>query len=166
MHHLYFLTTNLYVTKKITNELRNKGLPKDQIYIMGQNSGLLKKTHFNEAQFIHTSDFIPAVKRGAIYGILNSIVFGLIYYFFELKYGFTINLMILAILILMGIVLGAWGSSLIGISINPPFVEKFQELVKKGNYIIIAEARNDNEIKNIQDIASQHAELKFVIDKE
>lgn len=166
MNHLYFLTTNLSITKNIIHELRDKGIQKKQLHIMGNNSYLINKSRLNEANCIQTSDLVPSLKRGALFGIFNSLIFCTLYYYLEFKYDLKINLLIMAALIFMGVILGAWASSLIGISLNTPFIEKFQSLINEGFYIIIADAQNESDINIIKQVALNHPELKFGTDDE
>ena len=164
MHNLYILTPNIVVTKLLMLDLRTKGIPKSQIHIMGERSDILEKEGLLEANLIQTSDLFPSIKRGALIGTSLMVLLCTIYYFFATSHAFPVQPLVLIALAFVGVMLGAWGSSLIGINLKNPFVDRFKGYVKHGSYIMIVDSHNDNEKQTIINAAMLHPSLKWATD--
>jgi hypothetical protein len=166
MHHLYILASDLSLTKNVMHELRAKGIPKAHIHIVGERSDILENAGLNEANLIQTTDLVPSIKRGAIMGVSLVILLCSMYCYIVYKHDLVIQPFILMGLVAVGIAMGAWGSSLIGINLKNPFVEKFKGYVKHGSYIMIVDSHNDDEKQVIISGVTKHPELKWATDED
>jgi hypothetical protein len=166
MQHLYVLSPNLKLTSEIMHHLRDMGILKKNIHIVGGSSYLIEKAHLNEANLIQTSDLIPSIKRGALFSLVNVTILSLIYYYIIFKYQLEMSYFILGSLVTFGIISGIWGSSLIGVGLENPFVEKFKMYVKKGFYILIIDYKLDQEMQNILAVVKEHPDLKWATDED
>jgi len=166
MEHLYILVSDLVVTKQVMQELREKGIPKVQIHIVGERSDILENAGLNEANLIQTTDLVPSVKRGALMGVSLVILLCSAYYYIAYKHELEIHPIILMGLAAIGVAMGAWGSSLIGINLKNPFVDRFKGYVKQGAYIMIVDSHNDHEKQIIITAATLHPELKWATDED
>lgn len=166
MNHLYILVSDLDITKNVMQELREKGIPKAHIHIVGERSDILEDAGLNEANLIQTTDLVPSIKRGAILGVALVILLTCVYCYIVYKQDLVIQPFILMGLAAIGIAMGAWGSSLIGINLKNPFVDRFKGYVKHGSYIMIVDSHNDEEKQVINSIVSKYPELKSATDED
>ncbi len=166
MQHLYILVSDLGITKTVMQELRAKDIPKAHIHIVGERSDILENAGLNEANLIQTTDLVPSIKRGAIMGVSLVIILCSVYCYIVYQHDLVIQPFILMGLAAIGIAMGAWGSSLIGINLKNPFVDKFKDYVKHGSYIMVVDSHNDDEKQVIITTITQHPELKWATDED
>ncbi|MCS5711313.1 hypothetical protein [Candidatus Berkiella aquae] len=161
MKRLFLLVPDLKVTKEIVHELEAIGINDSNVHVMGNASETLKKEHLHEANLIQTTDLIPSLKRGAMIGIALSIVMCSVYAYALTTDG-EIHLLVIAILVLFGLLFGAWASSLIGVSVKNPIVEKFNDYIKSGHYIMMVDTPPERESELSSQIISHHHDVKLV----
>lgn len=147
MSQLYFMSPNLDKTKLVVRDLVGMGINDLRIHVAGEKSNLIKQAHMHEANIIQTTDAVPSFIRGGIMGVFLSLVLCTAYYFM-LPHNTRFEPLILAGLFIFGILLGGWGSSLMGVSVKNPIIEKYRDEIKNGQYVIIIDTKT--EIEDIQ----------------
>jgi len=157
MQRFYFLVPKLSTTKHLVNELQDLGVGERDIYVLGSQERV-QAAHFHFPGLLRTSDVQSALKKGAIIGGLLGFLAGVLILLFpidhlSLSYGFLIGITA------FGGVFGAWTSSMIGVSVNSPVVEKFQQAIKSGQFLMIVDFKSQDEATVIQLIKSRHPEV-------
>lgn len=147
MKHLFVLVPDLKVAKNMALQLQKVGVKENDIHIMGKEAEKLNSAHLHKANILQTSDFIPAFKRGAFIGLFLSALLYIIFYTAVPH----INLLSQVAILLFGISFGAWASTLIGIGINNPIVEKYKKYISEGYYLLLVDVPplKKNELTNL-----------------
>lgn len=136
MKRLYFRVPTVENATSIVKELVANGVPEDRIYLVGKDHYHLYMAHLKEAGILQTTDLPHALIRGAVIGALAGLVAGLVVLVYppgELDIGWWI----LIALAFLGAMFGAWGSSLIGISIPNPIIQQCAQAIELGELVII-----------------------------
>ena len=160
MKRLFFLVPTLRTLRQINQELTVTRISADHIHVYGGSPILLQKAHIPAASILQTTDFVPALKRGAIIGIFLSAVLTIIYLLL-LPENVQLNPFAMAALIFFGILFGSWTSSLIGVGINNTMVEKYSNYVNKGHYLMMIDSADDNESNIIYRVVNHHPQARI-----
>ncbi len=154
---LFFLVPDIEIISDVVAELRNSGVDQKDIHVMGDMSNKLKLAHIPEANILQTTHVIPAIKRGAMFGLLFSAVLGVII-FFVLPENLKIHPAAVAGVLLLGLLFGVWSSSLVGMAFKNPIVEKYQNYAKAGHFLLIIDARPEQE-NNIIEVTKHYSQI-------
>ncbi|MBS0290186.1 MAG: hypothetical protein JSS07_09165 [Proteobacteria bacterium] len=156
MKRSFVLVPNLRMAQEIVRELTQIGFEGAHIHVVGQRSDKIQKIHLHEANIIETSDLVPSLKRGCIIGFAFSVVLCGIYAYIVTTNSLKINPYIIFAILLFGTIFGAWVSSLIGVSVEDPTLQRFEEYIKTGHYILIFEQATDSDIAIIENLLKHH----------
>lgn len=145
MRRIYFLSPNLNVTEGIISELKKKFYSKENIHVIAKDNLALEEHQLPKATLKEISDLLPSLKKGALLGLLVGLLAGIIIKLLSIK-----NIEIDAFGILgfgaLGSIMGAWGSSLIGISVPNEAIVKFEGAINNGEYLLILDISNKNRL--------------------
>ena len=159
MKRLFFAVPSLEIANTITHELVQIGLNKNDVHITGGVGNEIKRSKVPEATIVQTSDAIPAIKRGAIIGLVFSgILYGIFAFF--LPPDIKITPTAIAAMIFVSIVLGAWMSSLIGVSVKNRVIETHEESIREGYLIMMIDCPDEKEEKIVNLIAQHHPDVR------
>jgi hypothetical protein len=161
MKRLFYLVSDLKLVERITHELEHNGIKETNIHIVGEKSYAIKKAHLHEANLIQKTDLLPSLKRGALIGFALSIILSGIYVY-VLPDNIKLNHYILVSIVIFGVIFGAWASSLIGVSVEDPIVEKFENYVKQGHYIMVVDSYSEHETEDVIKVINNHPETRLV----
>lgn len=147
MKSLYFRVPTVESAANIVQELVSIGIPESQITVVGKDHFHLQMAHLREAGILQTTDLLHALLRGIVVGIISGLAVGILLWIFPLE-GIEIGWKWLLGLGLLGGVFGAWGSSLIGISIPNPIIQQCEQAIEFGELILFLHipALRENEI--------------------
>ncbi|PWK49908.1 DUF1269 domain-containing protein [Pleionea mediterranea] len=163
MIRLYFLVPDFKNTQNIVNELQDYGLDEHHIHIVGKDHERLEKAHLHEAGLAETTDLIPALKRGLLFGGTTGFLAGIVAITFPpagLVFGGGAVLGLSA----AGAGFGAWMSSMIGVSVNDLGVEHFQKQIDQGKYLLLVDVERDL-FKPVEELVRSHhpeADIEWV----
>lgn len=160
MKRLYFLAPNIKSTQSIVHELHEKGITDDDIHVVGKDHASLAKAHIHEAGLLETTDVTHAMHQGAKYGALVGFTGGILAAIF-LPISLLFKFVTLIGLTMFGTAFGTWASSLVGISIPEPGVEKFQDDVDHGDLLMLVDVEVDREQEVMQLIRRHHPEARI-----
>lgn len=144
MKRLYVLVPTVKNATDIVGELHNMGITENDLHVLIKNENSLTLTSIPKVGILHTTDVLHALSRGALVGAIAGFTVSLIAINFppgdlELGGGVVIGLTI------FGTLFGAWVSSLIGISIPNPAVEKFNKAVEAGGILMLVDIPNSQQ---------------------
>lgn len=148
MKRLYFRVPTIESATSIVEELRANQVPDSSIYLIGKDHHRLQMAHLQEAGIFQTTDLIYAFRRGVMVGTVAGTLAGLIAFLFP-PGGLNLGWGVILGLGLLGAAFGAWGSTLVGISVPNPILERCEEAIKAGELLMLIDVLPERE----QDIA-------------
>lgn len=160
MRRFFFLVPDLNETKEIVHELEAIGIAESNVHVLGNASEKLKKEHLHEANLLQTSDLVPSLIRGAFIGIGFSVILAGLYAY-ALPPNIPANYLVIALIIIFGMLFGAWVSSLIGVSVENPVVERFKGYIKRGHYIMMVDSPSEKENELVARVISHHHKVRL-----
>lgn len=164
MQRLYFLSPDLDTTVNIAHELSDLGLTSKEVHVTGRNWLKLKERGVNSATLLQTSDVGHAAVRGLLFGVPLGCALGVVAYY-VLGEGFT-NMGIAALIVGMGIfggLFGVWTSTMVGVSVHDVKVDKYEDEIEHGAYLMMVDVPNERESSIYSVIHRHHPEV--IIDK-
>lgn len=159
MKRLYFLIPDVECTKKVVMELKEQGIEDRDIHVVGTAHHEMEEAHIHEASALQTSDVIHSMQVGAMSGIIIGALTGLFIMSMQpagLDFGYAIVLG----LGIFGALFGAWVSSMIGISVPSPIVQKYQDEIDKGHLLMMVDVKVTVANEMIEAIKSHHPEVE------
>ncbi|WP_111411989.1 DUF1269 domain-containing protein [Billgrantia lactosivorans] len=164
MQRLYFLTPDLATTIKIAHELTDLGLTKKEVHVTGRDWLKLEENGVNSSSLLQTSDVAHAAVRGLLFGLPLGCVLGVVVYY-VLGEDFT-NTGFMTLIIGMGIfggLFGVWTSTMVGVSVHDVKVDKYEEEIEHGAYLMMVDVPKERESMIYSAIHRHHPEV--IIDK-
>lgn len=164
MQRLYFLSPDLDTTVNIAHELSDLGLTSKEVHVTGRDWLKLKERGVNSATLLQTSDVGHAAVRGLLFGVPLGCALGVVAYY-VLGEGFT-NMGIAALIVGMGIfggLFGVWTSTMVGVSVHDVKVDKYEDEIEHGAYLMMVDVPNERESSIYSVIHRHHPEV--IIDK-
>ena len=156
MHRLYFLSPSLESAKQVVNELLLARIPQNNVHVVANHAVTLD--NLPEASVLENSDFIPALQKGAAVGGATGLLAGLVAVAFPPAGLVLAGGAVLMASTLAGVGVGAWASSLIGISTPSSRLKEFEEAVAKGQLLLLVDVPADREQEIQELIAKTHPE--------
>ena len=156
---IYWLLPDVGSARGTVNDLLVARVPVQHIHSFGREDMSLAGLH--PANVFQTTDVIYAAELGLLIGGTIGIVAGLLvanYYplgFDSMQWG------IVAILGVLGALLGAWSSSLIGISVPSHRLKRFEAAIERGEILLMVDVPN-LQVKEIEDmLRASHPEARL-----
>ncbi|MCH4565003.1 MULTISPECIES: DUF1269 domain-containing protein [Halomonas] len=164
MSRLYFLTPDLDTTVNIAHELNDLKLKKHEVHVTGRDWKLLEKQGVHNATLRETTDVVNAAMRGLKYGVPLGLVLGIIAYVVLDRAidGVSFILLILGMAVFGGL-FGIWSSTMIGVSVHDVKVDKFEDDIENGAFLMMVDVPADREDEIYTAIHRHHPDV--VIDK-
>lgn len=160
MKRLFFLVPDLKTTREVAQEMEDSGIGESHVHVMGQHVDQINRAHLHPTNVVQTTDLVPALRRGALLGIVLSIT---IYVLFSLMLPENVRIPGLGIfaIISFGVCFGIWASGMIGIGIKNQIIEKYENYVKTGHYIVVVDVPNDRENEVTNQVIQMHPNTKL-----
>lgn len=164
MSRLYFLTPDLDTTVNIAHELNDLKLKKDEVHVTGRDWKHLEEQGVHNATLRETSDVVNAAVRGLKYGIPLGLVLGIVAYVIldNAIGGISFVLLILGMMVFGGL-FGIWSSTMIGVSVHDVKVDKYEDDIENGAFLMMVDVPANREDEIYSAIHRHHPEV--VIDK-
>ncbi len=156
MKRLYFLVPDVDSAKSIVDELLLERIEERHIHIVGKDHGVLEKAHLPEAGLLEESDFIPALERGLTVGGATGLVAGITA--LALPTGLVLGGGAILGISLLGAGLGAWVSSMIGVSVPNSQLGKFEKAIEAGELLMMVDVPKARMDAVVELIKSHHPE--------
>jgi len=154
MIRVYFLSPNLFVTDAIVAELQDNLIQKDNMHVVGISNLEIEKHKLPKATLKQITDFLPSIKKGALHGGIVGILSGTLIMYLSIENVEIGKLGVLGFG-LLGLCIGAWSSSMIGVSVPNDVVVRFEDAISRGEYLLIVDVPKKS-IKFLQKIIKQH----------
>ncbi len=153
MRRLYFMIPDVQSAKTIVDELLLARIEERHIHLVAKDHTELEKEHLPEASVLQESDFIPALERGLAVGGATGLVAGLAAVI--LPTGLILGGGAVLGTSLLGAGLGAWVSSMIGISAPNTQLKRFEEEIESGQILMLIDVPKSR-ADEISELVRQH----------
>ncbi|MGB5541638.1 MAG: DUF1269 domain-containing protein [Gammaproteobacteria bacterium] len=154
MRRLYFLIPTIDSAKKIVDELLLARIEERHIHIAAADHHALTEAHLPEAGLLQESDFVPSVERGLAVGGATGILAGIAAVAIP-GLGLALGGGAILGIGLAGAGLGAWMSSMIGISAPSSRLTEFEAAIKKGELLMMVDVPKSR-VEDITDLVKSH----------
>ncbi len=138
MRRLYFLIPTIDSAKTIVDELLLARVEQRHMHIAAADHHALVEAHLPEAGLLQESDFVPAVERGLAIGGATGILAGIAAVAIP-GVGLALGGGAILGIGLAGAGVGAWLSSMIGISAPSSRLTEFEEAIKQGSLLMMVD---------------------------
>ena len=154
MRRLYFLIPDVDSAKTIVDELLLARVEERHMHIAAADHHALTEANLPEANLLQESDFIPAVERGLAIGGATGILAGIAAVALP-GVGLVLGGGAILGIGLAGAGVGAWLSSMIGISVPSSRLSDFEEAIKAGSLLMMVDVPK-NRVEEITALIKQH----------
>ncbi len=154
MRRLYFLIPSVDSAKTIVDELLLARVEQRHMHIAAADHHALTEANLPEANLLQESDFIPAVERGLAIGGATGILAGIAAVALP-GVGLVLGGGAILGIGLAGAGVGAWLSSMIGISVPSSRLTEFEEAIKEGSLLMMVDVPKTR-VEEITDLIKQH----------
>ena len=154
MRRLYFLIPTIDSAKLIVDELLLARIEERHIHIAAADHHALTEAHLPEAGLLQESDFVPSVERGLAVGGATGILAGIAAVAIP-GLGLALGGGAILGIGLAGAGLGAWMSSMIGISAPSSRLTEFEAAIKKGELLMMVDVPKSR-VEDITDLVKSH----------
>ena len=154
MRRLYFLIPTIESAKTIVDELLLARVDQRHIHIAAADHHALIEANLPEANLLQESDFVPAVERGLAIGGATGILAGVAAVALP-GVGLALGGGAILGIGLAGAGLGAWVSSMIGISAPSSRLTEFEEAVQQGSLLMMVDVPKTR-VDEITDLIKKH----------
>ncbi len=154
MRRLYFLLPHTDSAKVIVDELLLARIEERHIHIAAADHHALIEAHLPEANLLQESDFIPAVERGLAVGGATGILAGIAAVVVP-GVGLALGGGAILGIGLAGAGVGAWVSSMIGISTPSSRLTEFEKAIEEGQLLMMVDVPKDR-VDEISTLVRKH----------
>lgn len=151
MKRIYFLVPNIDITKRIVEELLLARIEERHIHVLAKRGTPLEG--LPEATFLEKTDFVPALEQGLAIGGLTGMVAGLVA--LAIPGGPVLGGGAVLVSSLAGAGIGAWISSMVGISIGNRRIQQFESAMEKGEFLMMIDVPKDR-VEEIEAVIRKH----------
>lgn len=154
MRRLYFLIPDVDSAKTIVDELLLARIEERHMHIAAADHHALTEAHLPEAGLLQESDFVPAVERGVAIGGATGILAGIAAVALP-GVGLALGGGAILGIGLAGAGVGAWLSSMIGISAPSTRLKEFESAIEKGSLLMMVDVPKVR-VEEITELVKKH----------
>jgi len=152
MRRIYFLIPDHDTTKTIVDELLLARIEERHIHVIAKEGAPMEE--LPEASFLQKSDFVPALEKGMTLGGATGIVAGLVAVTLP-PAGLVMGGGAVLAIALAGAGVGAWLSSMVGISLPNSCLKQFENAIEQGEYLMMVDLPKER-IEEIDELVKKH----------
>jgi hypothetical protein len=134
---IHWLLPELASARRTMTDLLESGIETRHIHFAGRDGLDLSGLH--AANVLQTSHVIRAAQTGLVVGGATGMSTGLLVALFFPITGLEPQWEVAALLTVLGGVFGAWSSSMIGISIPSPRLERYENAIEQGQILLMVD---------------------------
>jgi len=156
---IYWLLRDLASAARAMADLQGAGIETRHIHFAARDG--LDLTGLHAANVLQTSDVVHAAQRGLVFGGATGICAGLLVALYFPIVGDAPEWEVAGLLALFGGIFGAWSSSMIGISIPSPRLERFQSAIAQGRILLMVDVPYTRAQAIASMLQASHPEARF-----
>lgn len=136
MRRLYFLVPDVPTAHTIVDELLVARIPEKNIHVIAREDTELG--NLPEAGLAQKTDLIPSIERGLGYGGATGTLAGLVAITVPGVAVVSAGALVVALAV-AGTMMGAWVSSMIGVSVESPRVKQYEKAIRDGQLLMMVD---------------------------
>jgi hypothetical protein len=158
---IYWLLPDLASAKRTMDDLLLARIPEQQIHFMAREG--VDLTGLHPANLLQTSDLVRSAQSGLVIGGAAGFVAGVVLALFPVV-AETPQVGLIAVLAIVGALVGAWSSSMIGASTPSERLKRFQGAIELGQILLMTDVPHSRveEIEALLQRAHPEAHLEGV----
>lgn len=161
MKRMYYLTSNLDSTVRISNDIHTAGITDWHFHVISKDEAGLYRRHVHGASLLQKQDVIRYGERGAIAGfILALLATG--YAMATEVFGSEVTGFIYVAMFGFITLFGAWLGGLIGLATENQAIAQFHGAIDRGDYLILIDVRRGQEDSIARLMAEKHPEARLM----
>jgi len=142
MKRVFILVPDLKETSAIAKEFEASGVHEEDIHVCAHINQELEAVDLHPANILQMTNLGYAIKFGPVIGLFFvGLILMLCYFVFPLQ----ISLLGYVAIFLFGIGFGIWASGLIGLGVKNPVVEKYENYVSEGHYLMLVDLKPEKQ---------------------
>ncbi|MCB1648361.1 MAG: hypothetical protein H7A05_06085 [Pseudomonadales bacterium] len=157
---VYYLSPTLKSTQQISDDLHEIGVDDWFLHIVSKDESGLSKQKLHSSNYIETLDVIRDGLIGAACGLCAGIAGALITRIAQ-PFGPDVHWFAYLAIVFVWICFGAWVGGLVGIASENKKLAKFRNDIEAGKYLVLIYAKQHQEEKVHQMMASKHPEAEL-----
>jgi hypothetical protein len=151
MRRVYFLVPNIDIAKKVVNDLLLARIEERRIHVLAKRGTPMED--LPEASILQKTDFIPALEQGVALGATSGVVAGLVA--IALPTGLVLGGGAVLAIAFAGAGVGGMMSALIGLDIGDRRIQRFQEDMDNGKFLMMVDVPRTR-VDEIEQIVRNH----------
>ena len=152
---LFFMLPDVAAARTVLDELLLARIDERHIHFLGQRDTL--PPDLPEASFLQKTDFLHALRTGALVGAAAGIAASTFVWFYPPAY-LVPNPAVIIVAGLVGAALGAWFSSLVGSSVPNTALRGFQREIEAGKVLLMVDVPYARVEQVRSQVAKRHPE--------
>ncbi len=158
---LYFLAPTLVKTQSISEDLHEVGVDDWFIHVVSRDEAGLKREQVHSSNYLETLDLLRGGILGANIGFVSGVLAAALVMFME-PFGPDIPKYVYLLIVIFFTLFGSWQGGLYGIATQNKKLERFQEDIDAGKYLVlIYAAKGQGELVK-QMMRDKHPESRHV----
>lgn len=160
---LYFLAPTLASTHDVSDDLHEVGVEDFYLHVISRDESGLKKQHIHSSNYLETLDVVRDGFIGAALGFAAGMVgIALLMYFDPFGPDVEVPAWVLAALVGVATLFGAWEGGLMGIHSENKKLAKFHDDIEAGKYLILVYVRRRQEDTVMKMMKERHPEAQLI----
>lgn len=143
MRRLYYLADDLHTCERVAAELAEAGIGDWHFHVLSRDEIGLYQHRVHAAATYHRFDVLPTGQRWALGGALLGLLVGGAAYLAQ-PLPWTVSPAGVAVMVLLGAVLGAWPGALRGLTRPNYKIRRFQGEVEAGRHLLMVDVNERN----------------------
>lgn len=158
---LYYLSPNLDVCKKVSNDLHDIGVDDWYLHVISKDESGLTQQHIHSSNYLETLDLYRGTTVGGALGFVISLVIIAAMATFE-PFGPGVPGYVYMIILAVTTLFGIWEGGLYGIDTENQKIAPFHEQIEAGKYLVLVYTDKKQGEKISQMMGQRHPESELV----
>jgi hypothetical protein len=155
---LFFMLPDIDVARSVLEELLVARIGIQHIHFLSRRDTL--PPDLPEANFLQKTDFLHAVRTGGLVGAVAGIAGGTFVWLFPPQ-GLTPEPIVMLVSAVVGAILGAWFSSMVGSSVPNSALAAFREGMERGKVLLMVDVPFTRVDEIHERVASHHPNAEW-----
>lgn len=157
---LYYLSPNLDVSKRVSDDLHNIGITDWYIHVISKDEAGLNQKHLHSSNYLETLDLARGTTAGGAIGFIISWILVALAISLE-PFGSPIDNSWYLFLVVFVTLFGIWEGGLVGIERKNKKISPFMRDIQEGKYLVLIYADKAHETAISEMMKVRHPESKL-----